>query len=156
VPDEDVPSGAKTSEALRYGAKWCRDMFSPRQLFGHCTSVEVFHELIDDLTAVIAIDHEDPRYFVLGRGSGWTRVKYATKATFVVWCDDGKMIPAYSRFISDFSMPFISQVWRSEAIGGGREIATGSIALGTGVANNVFLEFWPILNASSAIKRSLA
>jgi hypothetical protein len=93
--------------------------------------------------AVRAIDHEDPRYFVLGQGSKWTRVKYATKATFVVRRDDGKMIPAYSRFISDFSMPFISQAWRPEAIRGGRELGTGSIALGTGVANNVFLEFWP-------------
>ena len=95
--------------------------------------------------AVRAIDHEDPRYFVLGKGTKWTRVKYATKATFLVRRDDGKMIPAYSRFVADYSMPFISQAWRPEGVKGGRELRGGSIALGSGVANNIFLEFWPDL-----------
>jgi hypothetical protein len=95
--------------------------------------------------AVRAIDHEDPRYFVLGHGSTWTRVKYATKATFVVRRDNGDMIPAYSRFVADFSMPFISQTWRPDSIHGGRELRSGTMGLGVGVANNVFLEFWPDL-----------
>jgi len=48
VPDEDIPEGNKTPEPVRYGiSRWC-DMFSPRQLYGHCTSVEVFHKLIEE------------------------------------------------------------------------------------------------------------
>jgi hypothetical protein len=95
--------------------------------------------------AIRAIDKEDPRYFVLGRGTAWTRVKYAAKATFVVRRDNGDMIPAYSRFISDYSMPFIAQTWRPEGVHSGREFRSGTISLGTGVVNNVFREFWPDL-----------
>lgn len=60
IPDEEVPEGNKTgirSEAyskgtdlpLKRGENYWRDMFSPRQLYGHCTSVEVFHELVEEL-----------------------------------------------------------------------------------------------------------
>jgi hypothetical protein len=94
---------------------------------------------------VRAIDHEDPRYFVLGHGTAWTRVKYATKATFVVRRDNGDMIPAYSRFVADYSMPFISQTWHPDGIQAGREFRSGTVSLGLGVANNVFREFWPDL-----------
>lgn len=46
VPVENIPLGNKTSEPLRYGMfKWT-DIFSPRQLIGHVTAVEVFRELL--------------------------------------------------------------------------------------------------------------
>jgi hypothetical protein len=59
VPDEDIPPGHKTGEAGGAGAgtdkplkvgmsKW-KDTFSTRQLLGHCTSVEVFHDLTDEI-----------------------------------------------------------------------------------------------------------
>lgn len=45
IPTEKIPSGHKTSEPLRYGMpRWC-DMFTPRQLLGHCTLVEGLKEL---------------------------------------------------------------------------------------------------------------
>ena len=47
VPSETIPDGNKTSEPQRYGmARW-RDLFSPRQLLCHGTSVEVFRELLE-------------------------------------------------------------------------------------------------------------
>lgn len=49
VPDEDVLPGQKTDEPRRSGMYRWRDMFSPRQLYGHGTSVEVFHDLVDEL-----------------------------------------------------------------------------------------------------------
>ncbi len=46
VPNEEIPAGEKTDEPRRYGmVRWC-DLFSPRQLLCHGTSVEVFHELM--------------------------------------------------------------------------------------------------------------
>lgn len=48
VPTEVVAPGHKTEEPLRYGMKRWRDMFSPRQLLGHATAIEVFRELIDE------------------------------------------------------------------------------------------------------------
>jgi putative DNA methylase len=51
VPDEEVPAGTKTDEARRFGMYRWADMFSPRQLYGHCTSVEVFQELVEEIRA---------------------------------------------------------------------------------------------------------
>lgn len=46
VPTEAIPVGNKTSEPLRYGMRFWRDMFSPRQLLGHGIGVEVYRELL--------------------------------------------------------------------------------------------------------------
>ena len=45
VPDEVLRPGNKTNEPIRYGMGRWRDLFSPRQLLGHVTAVEVFHDL---------------------------------------------------------------------------------------------------------------
>ena len=47
VPSEHIPDGNKTTEPQRYGMPFWRDLFSPRQLLCHGTSVEVFRELLD-------------------------------------------------------------------------------------------------------------
>ena len=47
VPGEDIPKGNKTTEPRRYGMSSWRDLFSPRQLLCHGTSVEVFREMLD-------------------------------------------------------------------------------------------------------------
>ena len=47
VPSERIPDGNKTTEPQRYGMSHWRDMFSPRQLLCHGTSVEVFREMLD-------------------------------------------------------------------------------------------------------------
>ena len=47
VPSETIPDGNKTSEPQRYGMSRWRDLFSPRQLLCHGTSVEVFREMLD-------------------------------------------------------------------------------------------------------------
>ncbi len=47
VPSERLPDGNKTTEPLRYGMPLWRDLFSPRQLLCHGTSVEVFREMLD-------------------------------------------------------------------------------------------------------------
>ena len=48
IPDERIPHGSKTKEAIRFGANYWRDLFSPRQLLCHGTSIEVFRELFDE------------------------------------------------------------------------------------------------------------
>ena len=47
VPSEKIPDGNKTTEPQRYGMNSWRDLFSPRQLLCHGTSVEVFREMLD-------------------------------------------------------------------------------------------------------------
>jgi putative DNA methylase len=50
VPDEERYIGPADRSGL-YGILRQVDMFSPRQLFGHCTSVEVFQELVAEFEA---------------------------------------------------------------------------------------------------------
>ena len=47
VPGERIPDGNKTTEPQRYGMSKWQDLFSPRQLLCHGTSVEVFREMLD-------------------------------------------------------------------------------------------------------------
>ena len=47
VPSERIPDGNKTTEPQRYGMPLWRDLFSPRQLLCHGTSVEVFREMLE-------------------------------------------------------------------------------------------------------------
>ena len=47
VPSETIPDGNKTIEPQRYGMNIWLDLFSPRQLLCHGTSVEVFREMLD-------------------------------------------------------------------------------------------------------------
>ncbi|HOQ47749.1 MAG TPA: DUF1156 domain-containing protein [Bryobacteraceae bacterium] len=49
VPDESIPEGLKTMEPMRFGARSWVDVFNPRQLYGHCTSVEVFQDMVEEL-----------------------------------------------------------------------------------------------------------
>jgi len=52
LPQEDVLPGYETMirwPLERYGFKHWTDFFSPRQLLGHCTGVEVFHELVEEI-----------------------------------------------------------------------------------------------------------
>jgi adenine-specific DNA methylase len=48
VPDEEIPHGHKTEEPRRFGARNWIDVFNPRQLYGHCVSVEVFHQMAEE------------------------------------------------------------------------------------------------------------
>lgn len=48
VPSEDFPSICNDDRPIQYGMPRWRDMFSPRQLLGHGTSVEVFRDLLKD------------------------------------------------------------------------------------------------------------
>ena len=47
VPGERIPDGNKTTEPQRYGMPLWRDLFSPRQLLCHGTSVEVYRQMLE-------------------------------------------------------------------------------------------------------------
>ena len=46
VPSEVFPTDSNDDRPIQYGMPLWRDLFSPRQLYCHCTSVEVFRELL--------------------------------------------------------------------------------------------------------------
>ena len=49
VPDESYPADANDLRPIHYGMRLWKDMFSPRQLYGHCTSVEVYNDMVEEL-----------------------------------------------------------------------------------------------------------
>ena len=48
IPSEAIPDGNKTIEPQRYGMPYWRDLFSPRQLLCHGTSVEVYRGMLEE------------------------------------------------------------------------------------------------------------
>lgn len=48
VPDEAFPADTNDDRPLQYGSPMWRDLFNPRQLYGHCVSVEIFHQMVEE------------------------------------------------------------------------------------------------------------
>lgn len=55
LPTEDIPTGNKTSEPLRYGMQSWRDVFSPRQLLAIGTYVETLQDVIKDARKEVSV-----------------------------------------------------------------------------------------------------
>ncbi len=64
LPDEEFPPNTNDDRPRQYGMPLWRDMFSPRQLYGHCVSVEVFHDLVDECGGPDRITELDKAAFV--------------------------------------------------------------------------------------------
>lgn len=56
IPDESIPDGSKTSDAIRYGMNRWRDMFSPRQLLVMGVAVEELRTLQTEMEREFASD----------------------------------------------------------------------------------------------------
>lgn len=48
VPGERFPEQSNDDHPIQYGMPFWRDIFSPRQLLGHGTAVEVFREILEE------------------------------------------------------------------------------------------------------------
>lgn len=94
-------------------------------------------------SGIRALDHEDPRYFYSHKTNPWDRTKYALAHTFEVRNDNGSMMPAYSRFLGDFGMPFLAQTWHPNGINVPDALRSGGVGIGMGMVMNVAQEFWP-------------
>src|SRR5579871_5779101 len=90
-----------------------------------------------------ALDGEDPRYFVSGHGSKWTRTKYAIGHSFAVRNNRGDLMPAYSLLVSSYATPFLADEWRPDHHGVPRLLGSGTAATGMAVGSSIFQEFWP-------------
>jgi hypothetical protein len=92
---------------------------------------------------VRALDGEDPRYQPSQEHGVWKRSKHAIAGAFAVRGRNGRLMPAYSRFVSDYATPFIAQQWEPEPLSASRALGSGTAAMGMAVASNLSLEFWP-------------
>lgn len=94
VPNESFPADSNDDRPIQYGMPLWRDLFSPRQLLGHGTGVEVFRKLLAEREAAGALDEVTKAAFVYlalsldkmvdynSRGSRWEVVKGAMGNTF--------------------------------------------------------------------------
>lgn len=95
---------------------------------------------------VRAVDHEDPRYFRLGHGSGWTRTKWALRQTFLARnSNGGGWMPAYSRFIANSVVPVAASQWGPAELPPLKGVRSATVTFGVAGGSNVFQEFWPDL-----------
>jgi hypothetical protein len=87
---------------------------------------------------------EDPRYFQSPRRGLGTRVKYVIKTTFVAPRRDGKLHPAYARYIGNVGNNFLSNTWRVQSENGAGTAALRCLLGVVGrMSGNAFAEFWP-------------
>ena len=91
-----------------------------------------------------AIWGEDPRYRRSQSGSFKVRVGYVVKMTFLAENRQGRLPPAYARYISISGSNFISNAWRpdSQATVGDASFRTLLGFVGR-TSSNAFQEFWP-------------
>ena len=87
---------------------------------------------------------EDPRYFREPDAPFKSRVGHIIKMTFLAQDRDGKVMPAYARYIAIPGNNFLSNTWRadSEATTSAAVTRTLTGFLGR-MAGNAFDEFWP-------------
>ncbi len=64
IPDEEFPENSNDDRPRQYGMPLWRDLFAPRQLYGHCVGVEVFHDLIHELGGPDKLSDLDRAAFV--------------------------------------------------------------------------------------------
>lgn len=64
VPSENVPPDINDDRPIQYGMPLWRDLFSPRQLLGHATGVEVYRELLAEHQAKGLLDGVTTAAFV--------------------------------------------------------------------------------------------
>lgn len=87
--------------------------------------------------------HQDPRYFRLGTGSGWSRLGYAMGQIFLTHGDSGKTELNYSELIGNSTAVAISQTYYSDNRTASDAVSKLGMQLGVDMAANVLKEFWP-------------
>jgi len=91
-----------------------------------------------------AIWREDPRYFRVPNEHFGGRVRNVIKMTFVAYRSDGKLYPAYARYIGISGGNFLANSWRAHSEANLHDAALRSLVglLGR-MGSNAFQEFWP-------------
>jgi hypothetical protein len=87
--------------------------------------------------------HEDPRYFRLGEGSGWSRARYAATRIFVTRTDSGHSRFNFSEWGGNAAAAALSNAWYPDT----RTVSDNAqkllIQCATDAFSNELKEFWP-------------
>ena len=117
IPMEQIPPGSKTKDITQFGINYWRDLFSPRQLLCHGTSVEVFRELLDEDKQNGALtDMRKAAYAYLAIALD-TLVNYNSRLT--TWHANRMVVgPTFARHDYGFSWSYVEMVPTSTKLGG--------------------------------------
>lgn len=90
--------------------------------------------------------HQDPRYFRLGKGSGWRRFGYAVHQVFWTYNDNGRMGFNYSEIAGNATAVAISRAYYQDSRTARDSAVSVGSQVGVDAASNVLKEFWPDIN----------
>ena len=87
---------------------------------------------------------EEPRYMRLGRGSIGARAKWAIKTAFVTQRRDGRLHPAWGRYVGNTVNNVIENAWLPpSATTVGQTVFRSAAGFATRIGGNAWEEFWP-------------
>ena len=95
---------------------------------------------------VPALLHQDPRYFLRGTGSGWSRLGYAMEQIFWTHRDSGGTQFNYSEVIGNSTATAISISYYADNRTAADGVSKLGMQLGVDMAANILKEFWPDLD----------
>jgi hypothetical protein len=86
---------------------------------------------------------EDPRYFRLSQRPFKARVGNVVRLTFSARAGDGRVLPAYARFLGIVGGNFLSNTWRPHSEANARDaLLRSSEGFAGRMSANAFAEFW--------------
>lgn len=91
-----------------------------------------------------AIWGEDPRYSRASGESFGVRIGHVVKMTFLAQNREGRLMPAYARYIGISGNNLLSNAWRADSEA---EVSNAAVRIALGflgrMSSNAFREFWP-------------
>ncbi|HZP48894.1 MAG TPA: hypothetical protein VFB07_10185 [Vicinamibacterales bacterium] len=87
---------------------------------------------------------EEPRYVRMGHGSIGARARWAIKTAFVTQRRDGRLHPAWGRYVGNTVNNVIENAWLPpSATTAGQTITRSALGFATRIGGNAWEEFWP-------------
>ena len=88
---------------------------------------------------------QDPRYFRLGTGSGWTRLRYAVGQIVLTHTDSGKTQLNFSEIVGNTTAVAISNAYYPDNRNVSNNLLKLGVQIGVDMAGNILKEFSPDL-----------
>lgn len=98
--------------------------------------------------------HQDPRYFRVGTGTGWSRARHAIGQIFWTKTDNKTMQFNYSEVVGNTTAAAISLAYYPDNRTAGTVASKTAIQIGIDMAGNLLKEFWPDLDGKLTRKHS--
>lgn len=101
-----------------------------------------------------AVFRQDPRYFRLGQGTTFQRVRYSLGRLVLARCDSGRTCFNYGEIGGNLAQTYLANVYYPRAERSTDNAALRlTLAIGSDGISNLVKEFWPDLEQSRTVRR---